>query len=212
MTSWFLSTLNSWLLLLGSVILVGGIALLYLAWRQPERHWPLVSLGWVALLLTHWPLGLALGFDRGWAVASILPGFIALLWIGMVTPWKAWNPSPRKRSTRSNETSNKDKPASSLPDKPQVTLRHRANQTGQLFAQVLVVGILSFAAALGLGLALFSLLDTSIANRTIYSALLIILLWPILMVWSKAAASLIKPAIYFIGITIGGLLFTPNFF
>lgn len=202
MNSWFLSTLKPWPLLLGLVILIAGIALLYHAWQQSQRHWPLISLGWVALLLVHWPLGLALGFDRGWAMAAILPGFIALLWIAITTPWLQWNNQGRQKPAREFKPTN----AAALS-------RHtRVKQSGQVLLQLFVVGLLSFAAALGVALALFSLLDASIANRTLYSALLVMLLWPALMVWSKAKASLLKPAIYFIGITLGGLLFTPAFF
>lgn len=91
MNAWFLSTFNPWLLLLGLIILVAGIGLLYRAWQQPQRQWSLVTLGWIALLLVHWPLGLALGFDRGWAIAAILPAFITLLWIAMAMPWRNWD-------------------------------------------------------------------------------------------------------------------------
>lgn len=91
MSAWFLSILNPWFFLLGLTILAVGMAALYRAWQQPQHHWVLASLGWVALLLVHWPLGLALGFNRGWGFAAILPAFIALLWIGMATPWQLWN-------------------------------------------------------------------------------------------------------------------------
>ncbi|HTF95132.1 MAG TPA: hypothetical protein VL995_03285 [Cellvibrio sp.] len=202
MNSWFLSTLSPWPLLLGLVVIIAAVGLLYRAWRRSQRDWPMVSLGWVALLLVHWPLGLALGFDRGWAVAAILPGFIALLWIAMTTPWQHWNHHARQKSGRGSTPSVTNK----------VALRTRANQTGQVLMQVLVVGILSFATAVSIALVLFSLLDTSVANRTVYSALLVMVLWPILMVWSKAKKSLVKPAIYFGGVTVGALLFTPVFF
>jgi hypothetical protein len=201
MNSWFLSTVKPWPLLLGLVVLLGAIMLLYRAWQRPQRQWQLVSLGWIALLLVHWPLGLALGFDRGWAIAAILPGFLALLWIGMISPWRDWNSHGRPKALRES------KPALEKTD-----LRTRANETGQLLMQVLVIGALSFAAAVGVGLVLFSVLDTSVVNRTVYSSLLVILLWPAFMVWSKAKSSLIKPAIYFVGIALGSLLFTPAFF
>lgn len=202
MNSWFLSTISPWPLLLGVVVVVVGVVLLYRAWQRPRRNWPLVSLAWVALLLVHWPLGLALGFDRGWAVAAILPGFIALLWIGMTAPWQQWNHQNKQKPA------NNSRPVVKAP----VTTSTRVSQTGQALLQVLVVGILSFAAATGAALVLFSVLDTSVANRTIFSSLLVMLLWPAFMVWSKANASLLKPAIYFVGITLGGLLFTPAFF
>ncbi len=204
MNSWFLSTVSPWPLLLGVGVVIAGIALLYRAWQKPQRNWSLISLGWVALLLVHWPLGLALGFDRGWAIAAILPGFIALLWIAMTTPWHRWNAPGKQKPARAREPKAVAAEA--------ITLRTRFNQTGQVLGQILVIGILSFAAALGASLALFSVLDTSVANRTIYSALLVMVLWPSLIVWSKTKVSLIKPAIYFIGITLGGLLFTPAFF
>lgn len=202
MNSWFLSTVDPWLLVPGLVVIIAAIGLLYGAWRKSRRNWPMVSVGWIALLLVHWPLGLALGFDRGWAVAAILPGFIALLWVAMTTPWQHWDAHGRQKSVRGS------KPGMAN----QVAMRTRANQTGQVLLQVLVVGVFSFAAAVAAALALFSLLDTSIANRTVYSALLVMVLWPIFMVWSKATTSLLKPAIYFGGITLGGLLLTPIFF
>ncbi len=199
MNSWFLSTLSPWPLILGLTVMVIGVALLYRAWQRPTRSWSLISLGWIALLLVHWPLGVALSLDRGWAVAAILPGFIALLWIGMTTPWRDWNSQTRQKPVRTAT-------ATAVP------VSTRVNQTGQVLLQVLVVGLLSFAAAIGVALVLFSLLDTSTVNRTVYAALLVMVLWPALMVWSKAKDSLIKPAVYFVGITLGGLLFTPVFF
>jgi hypothetical protein len=199
MNSWFLSTLSPWPLILGLAVMVIGVALLYRAWQRPTRSWSLLSLGWIALLLVHWPLGVALSLDRGWAVAAILPGFIALLWIGMTTPWRDWNTQGRQKPARTATAT-------------VVPTSTRANQAGQVLLQVVVVGLLSFAAAIGIALALFSLLDTSTVNRTVYAALLVMVLWPALMVWSKAKDSLIKPAVYFVGITLGGLLFTPIFF
>lgn len=97
MNSWLLPAVGPGILLIGVAVVIIGIALRYRAWRHPKRDWPLVSLGWGALLLVHWPLGLALGFDRGWAIAAILPGFIALLWIGMTTPWQQWNKQDKQK-------------------------------------------------------------------------------------------------------------------
>jgi hypothetical protein len=217
MNSWFLSTLNPWLLCLGFAVLIFGIALLNRAWRQPKRHWPMVSLGWIALLMMHWPLGLALGFDRGWATAAILPGFIALLWLGIATPWKEWNSNPKQKTSRAGVAIREpeailSKQALRLGNHGKTAFRLGINQTGHILAQIIVIGIFSFAAALSLALALFGLLETTIANRTVYSAALVIILWPILMVWSKAAISLLKPATYFVGITLGSLLFTSALF
>lgn len=201
MDSWFLSTLRPWPLALGLIVLIAGVALLYRAWRQPSRSWPLVSLGWIALLLVHWPLGLALGVDRGWAMAAILPGFVALLWIAMTTPWRNWQPANRQplRSAKVSEPSLS-------------TARVDVRQTGKLLMQLLVVGVLSFTAALGVALAVFAALDTSIVNRTVYAALVVMLLWPAFMVWSNAKNSLLKPALWFMGISAGGWLFTPALF
>ncbi|QEY18742.1 hypothetical protein D0C16_23810 [Cellvibrio sp. KY-GH-1] len=199
MSSWFLSNLNPWPLILGLAVMIIGIALLYRAWQKPARNWSLISLGWIALLLVHWPLGIALSLDRGWAIAAILPGFIALLWIAMTTPWRDWNIQGRQKPVRTANS-------------PAVPASTRVNQTGQVLLQILVVGLLSFAAAIGVALALFSLLEGSVINRTVFAALLVMVLWPALMVWSKANDSLLKPAMYFAGITLGGLLFTPVFF
>lgn len=199
MSSWFLSNLNPWPLILGLAVMIIGIALLYRAWQKPARNWSLISLGWIALLLVHWPLGIALSLDRGWAIAAILPGFIALLWIAMTTPWRDWNIQGRQKQVRTANS-------------PAVPASTRVNQTGQVLLQILVVGLLSFAAAIGVALALFSLLEGSVINRTVFAALLVMVLWPALMVWSKANDSLLKPAMYFAGITLGGLLFTPVFF
>lgn len=208
MTSWFLSTVHPGFLMIGLCILVIGIGLLYRAWQQPKRQLSLVGLGWAALLLVHWPLGVALGFDRGWAVAAILPGFIALLWLAVITPWAQWNlASPRKRMSISAEA---DARASRITGPASVHISR--SQAFQLMGQILVVGLLSFAAALGVGAALFSLLDGSIANRTVYAALAVVVVWPMLMVWSKAAASVKKPAACFVGIALGGLLLTPLFY
>ena len=120
MKTWLLSTASLGMLLVGLAVVIVGIALFYWAWQRPTRDWPLTSLGWGALLLVHWPLAVALGFDRGWAIAAILPGFIILLWIGMTTPWQQRNkPQKPVKETRSIIS-------------PAITTSHRFNQTGQL--------------------------------------------------------------------------------
>lgn len=204
MNSWFLSTISPWPLLLGVVLLLIGVTTLYLAWRQAERNWLLISLGWMLLLAAHWPLGLALRFDRAWALAAILPGFFALLWLAATTPWQHWDSQGRQRPVRESVVTKTNASMST----PSTSL----SLTGNVFGQILVVGLLSFCAAVGAALALFSALETSIVNRTVYAALLVLLLWPVLIVWSKAKAALLKPALYFIGASIAGLLFTPVLF
>lgn len=206
MNSWFLSTISPWPLLLGIVLLLIGVAVLHLAWRQTERNWLLISLGWTLLLAAHWPLGLALRFDRAWALTAILPGFFALLWLAASTPWHNWNHQGRQRPDRESVMS-KTKPSLATP-----SLSLRLNVTLTLLAQILVVGLLSFCAALGAALALFSILETSVVNRTVYTALLVMLLWPVLIVWSKAKASLLQPTLCFIFASVAGLLCTPLLF
>lgn len=120
MNTWFLSIASLGMLLAGMVVVIIGIALFYRA--RSKHNWPLTSLGWGALLLVHWPLGLALGFDRGWAIAAILPGFIALLWIGMTPPWQQHNKQHKQKSAK--ETGPIIKPA--------LTASPRFNQAGQL--------------------------------------------------------------------------------
>ncbi|PUA30571.1 MAG: hypothetical protein B0W54_08830 [Cellvibrio sp. 79] len=122
MNTWLLSTVNVGMLLAGLVVVIIGSLLFYRIWQRPERSQPLASLGWGALLLIHWPLGLALGFDRGWAIAAILPGFIALLWIGMTTPWQQRNKQHKQKLTT--------EPRSII--NPAITTSPRFNQTGQL--------------------------------------------------------------------------------
>lgn len=122
MNTWFLSTASLGMLLAGLVVVIIGIALFYRVRQRPKRDWPLASLGWGALLLVHWPLGLALGFDRGWAIAAILPGFIALLWIGMTTPWQQQNKQHKQKPAK--ETRPLIKPA--------LTTSPRFNQANQL--------------------------------------------------------------------------------
>ena len=191
MSSWFLSSIQPGASLLGVLTLAAGIGLLFLAWRQSKRHWPSVGAGWLCITLAYWPWMAAAGFDRGAALASLIPGLLALLLIGLRTPWGEWNPG-RERPVAANRG-----------------LGFSWPWLGQVALQVLVTGALSLLASLGAALLLFAALDTSIANKTVAAALLVMLLWPALMVWSRASSSLLKPALCFIGLGGLGLLAGP---
>lgn len=194
MTSWFLSTVNPWLVLLALVLLMAGVGVLYRAWQQPKRHWPLIGSGWGLLILAHWPWFMAMGVDRGWALAAMLPGLGALLVIIGLTPWRDWNHSERR-------------PAKTLSTNTTTNPWHK--QLGGVLLQALVIGVLSLSASLGIALAVFALLDASVVNRTITAAIVALLVWPALMVWGRTKVSLLKPALWFIGLSLGGWLFTP---
>ncbi len=197
MASWFLSTVNPWPVLLALVLLIAGVWVLYRAWRQPHRHWPLISLGWGLLVLAHWPWFMAMGIDRGWALAAMLPGLGALLLIIGLTPWRDWNHSERRMAKTAS---------------PAGISTSWYKQLSIVLLQILVIGVLSLSAALGIALATYALLDASVVNRTVTAAIVALLAWPILMVWGRTKASLVKPALWFIGLSLGGWLFTPALF
>jgi hypothetical protein len=81
-----------------------------------------------------------------------------------------------------------------------------------LIQRIFVVGLLSFSAAIAVGLAVYALLDSSLVNRSISAALVVLLLWPALMVWSQSRTSLLKPALWFVGLSLAGWFFTPAIF
>ena len=196
-TSWFLASVNLWLVLPAMVLLIAGVLVLYRAWQQPHRHWPLISLGWGLLVLAHWPWCMAMGIDRGWTLGAMLPGLCALLLIIGRTPWRDWDDTDRRAAKIASST-----------NIPVHWYRHLPT----LVLQILVIGVLSLTASLGIALAVFALLDTTVANRTIAAAIVVLLVWPALMVWGRTKASLLKPALWFIGLSLGGWLFTPVFF
>lgn len=197
MASWFLSTVNPWPVFAALVLLIAGIRVLYRAWQQSHRHWPLISLGWGLLALAHWPWFMAMGIDRGWALATMLPGLGALILIVGRTPWRDWNHCDRRAAKTASSAS---RPV------------HWYKLLPSLLAQILVIGVLSLSAALGVALAVFALLDTSVVNRTVSAAIVALIVWPALMVWGRTKASLLKPALWFIGLSLGGWLFTPVLF
>lgn len=205
MNSLFLSTVNPWLSLLALLLIAAGVGLLYRAWQQPKRHWPLIAAGWGVLILAHWPWFMAFGVDRGWALAAILPGPVALLLIALRTPWRE-----RNRLDRNNDRNN-DRHSEKSPRANYLSAPWYA-PIPNLLLHILVVGLLSLSAALGIALAVYALLDTSVVNRTVTAAIVALLLWPMLMVWSRSRESLIKPALWFIGISVVGWLSTPAIF
>ena len=181
--------------LIGLLLLVLGIGLLYAAWRRSERNWPLIGAGWASIALAYWPWMNAAGFDRGAALASLLPGVLALLLIIARTDWRQTPATPRSVSRRQAQT---------------LALPWRT-QTTRLLTQLLIVGLLSLSAALGAALVVYALLDASIVNRMMAAASVALLLWPALMVWSSGRDSLRKPALWFIGLSLLGWLSTPAF-
>lgn len=193
----FLSPIDLSGSLLGLCLLMLGIGLLYAAWRRPQRHWPLIGAGWFSIALAYWPWMNAAGFDKGAALASLIPGVLALLLIITRTDWRTQTKEPRTGATRQT-------PAAA-------TTPWRA-QAMSLTQQILVVGVLSLSAAIGVGLAVYALLDASVVNRTIAAAIAVLLLWPVLMVWSRSCSSLLKPALWFVGLSLGGWLVTPVIF
>lgn len=171
--------------------------MLYRAWQQPQRNRPLLVGGWGFLVLAHWPAFGAFGVDRGWALAAILPGLLALLLIIVRTDWRAKPKAMRPRREREAQF------ATTTPWRTQVI---------SLTQQIVVVGLLSLSASMGVALAVYALLDASVVNRTISAAIVVLLLWPVLMVWSRSRDSLMKPALWFVGLSLGGWLFTPVIF
>lgn len=151
--------------------------------------------------MAHWPWFIAFGVDRGWALAAILPGLIALLLIALRTPWRERNQADR----RSAKTA-RSQPLSASQSTPWYT------PIPNLLLQILVVGLLSLSAAFGAALAVYALLDTSLVNRMMAAASVALLLWPVLMVWSRSHDSLVKPALWFIGLSVAGWLSTPAIF
>ena len=84
--SMFLSSIDPLGSLLGLCLLLLGIGLLHAAWQRPQRHWPLISAGWLSIALAYWPWMSAAGFDKGAALASLLP-------------WRACRPAALAAST-----------------------------------------------------------------------------------------------------------------
>lgn len=194
----FLSPIDPLGSLLGLCLLMLGIGLLYAAWRRAQRHWPLIGAGWFSIALAYWPWMDAAGFDKGAALASLLPGVLALLLIICRTDWRTQAKEPRAGAMRKTQAV------------AAATLWRV--QALSLTQQVLVVGVLSLSASLGVGLAVYALLDASLVNRTITAALVVLVLWPALMVWSHSRVSLVKPALWFVGLSLGGWLLTPAIF
>lgn len=194
--SMFLSSIDPLGSLLGLCLLLLGIGLLHAAWQRPQRHWPLISAGWLSIALAYWPWMSAAGFDKGAALASLLPGLLALLVIIFRTDWRGHTKAPvaARAATKAVITSSWQRLALSLTQR------------------ILVVGLLSLSAAIGIGLTVYALLDASLVNRVISAALVVLLVWPALMVWSQSRVSLLKPALWFVGISLGGWLFTPAIF
>ena len=205
MTSWFLSTVDAPLCALGLILDLLSLALLYVGWRQSQRTWALLAIGWGLWLVSFWPWMQAMGGDRGFFIPPLLLGTCALLLLILIAPWRLAINSTGAEVARAKPAVGR-KPSAPSSTSPSTYLWRRLLQRlGRFLLQLLVSGCLSFCAALAIAFVLFSQMESSSANRLVASALLVLLLWPLLILWCRASRQLRQPAAWLTGISLLGL-------
>ena len=194
MNSWFLSTVNLPLCIFGSLFCLLGLGAIYSAWQQKCRSWPLIALGWSLWLLSvcHWAL--AFGADRGCFITPLILGCAALLLIISKAVWRQLQQQPptlnRLQSSRLAQCKTQP-PGQGL---------------GRCAQALIITGLLPLTAALGLAFTLFALVDFSIVNRLVAAAFVVLVFWPVFILWSRASSKPVKPACWFTGLSGVGLL------
>jgi hypothetical protein len=172
------------LTLLAGLLSLGGLAVLYLAWRRPGRSVPLRVLGWGLLAISVLPWAAAGGSGRGVALGLVVVSAAALILIGITGQWRG-TAARRRRDTAAAE------PAGAT------GWRHWG-------LVVLAAGPRAAAAAFALGLPFMQVSTWAEADRLIASAFAIIILWSAAAVWVCATPRLMRATATLAGLAAAG--------
>lgn len=178
-------SLDLFMAMFAGVLSLGGLAVLYLAWRRPGRSIPLLVLGWGLLVVSALPWAAAGGADRGPALAMVAVSAAALLLIGITGQWRGAAPRRRREATPAAE------PAG-------------GTGWGHWSLVILVAGPLAAAAAFALGLPFMRVDSWAESDRLVASAFAIVILWSAAAVWVCATPRLMRATATLAGLTAAG--------
>lgn len=174
MSAWYINFIDVGPLALASLLMLLGTAGLFLAWRRRERHAGLLLLAW-GLIAASFPFwSRAAGFDSGATIGTVLLMVAALAVVLANGDWRA------KGSQRAARAGN---PRSALEDQSAAPGRTR-----RTLLRTLAAGPLAFFAGLGPALLVIGGTRWPEADRVILGACVLLVVWPIAMVWSCATS------------------------
>lgn len=186
MNSWFIASVSPMALLLAGLLSTAGMILLYGCWQRkvhPIWHW----VAWATIALSILPWQQALGFDRGVAVAPLWLVLVAFL---LIAGGASWREALRPAVIRTGKT----RPG-------------RQISWGRRSLRWLLAGPLSLLAVTVLVMSWFAHSHWNDANRLVGAALLLVILWPLAMVWSIADPRLWRPLLVsVVALILGGCL------
>jgi hypothetical protein len=174
MSPWYAQFLDGRALVIGSCVVLLGALVLFLAWRRPKRHAGLLALSWGAMAASFWFWSDAAGIDVGATIGTVLIMLIALVFVLANGDWRA---KSRERAVR--ETGVRSALEGHAPE---------PGRTRTTVLRTLAAGPLAFLAGLALSLLVAGLARWPEADRIVIGACVLLVVWPIAMVWSCATS------------------------
>jgi hypothetical protein len=181
-------SLDLFMAIFAGVLSLGGLAVLYLAWRRRGRSTLLCVLGWGLLASSAVPWAVAGGGDRGPALAMVMVSLAALLLIGITGQWRGGAPHRRREASPAAE------PAG-------------GGGWGHWSLVILIAGPLAAIAAFALGLPFMHVESWAESDRLIASAFAIVILWSAAAVWVCATPRLMRATATLAGLAAAGAVF-----
>jgi hypothetical protein len=169
---WYARFIDSGALLPASALTLAGVVLLFLAWRRRERSVAMLAVAWALIAVSYRFWARAAGFDSGATIGTVLLMVAAIIFVLINGEWRSKSPQRAER----------DGPAKSALEgqRPEPGRGRRA------LLRLLAAGPLAFLAGLGLSMLIVAAAPWSEADRIVLGACLLLILWPVAMVWSCA--------------------------
>ncbi|BFM12563.1 hypothetical protein R50072_27160 [Simiduia litorea] len=163
---------------------VMGLALVYWTWRQRQRHWPVLWLGWGLLVLSVWAWMQSAGTEFGVVFALFLVPLVA--WLPLLPQWRG---ERRNNYARAN------------------TAPNTAPAPWLIGVRVLALLVFTALCSTLVAVALVQLLPVSHLARLVWALLFQVLFWGLLAIWLCAAERVRKPIIWSSGFAMMASVF-----
>ena len=171
---WYLRFIDSGALMIASVLTLTGVVLLFLAWRRRERHSGLLALAWGLIVVSYRFWAQANGFDNGATIGTVLLMVAAIMFVLCNGEWRS---KPPQRAPRESSAKSALEGQSAEPGRGRRAL-----------LRVIAAGPLAFLAGLGPAMLLIAAAPWPEADRIVLGACVVLIVWPVAMVWSCATS------------------------
>jgi hypothetical protein len=174
MSPWYAQFFDGRALAIGSGIVLLGAVVLFLAWRRPRRNVILLTLAWAVMAASYWFWSDGAGADIGATIGTVLIMLTALVFVLANGDW------PTRSSARpTREPSVRSALEGQAPE---------PGRTRRTVLRTIAAGPLAFLAGLALSLLVAGLARWPEADRIVIGACVLLVVWPIAMVWSCATS------------------------